>query len=405
MVTPAEALDAHFRELLDSDAPTSRPEPVEAVSDGGSVGVCPRPGDQPAAGLRCPRAAGGRAGLLHHRLRRPREQRAGGAGAAAAPIRRCCTTAPAAFYCARAAQVPGSTPIRDVLQGADGVWPPSRSPAGGTRCSATRRWRSSRRPRPSPPTCRARSGWPSRCTGHAGSASTPRVARRRRGGVLLRRRLGQPLHRHRRDQHRAQRRLPRAAGPDPVRLRGQRSGHLGADPDRLDRGRVRIPAGTGRTWRSTAADPVAAWPVITEAVAAGRGTRRPVFLHLRTVRFLGHAGSDAEVGYRRAREIDGRLRPRSAARRRPRVLVAVGASSRRESWRCYDAIREQVDAEAESLLGGDRLGLRRTGDGPAGPPPTRDAGRRAAPEPVAARSAAPSRGPWPRRSTPPSRDL
>ncbi len=33
------------------------------------------------------------------------------------PIRRCCTTDPAAFYFARAQQVPGSTPVRDVLQG------------------------------------------------------------------------------------------------------------------------------------------------------------------------------------------------------------------------------------------------------------------------------------------------
>ena len=31
---------------------------------------------------------------------------------------------------------------------------------------------------------------------------------------------------------------------------------------------------------------------------------RPVFLHLRTVRFLGHAGSDAEISYRTPAEIE-----------------------------------------------------------------------------------------------------
>ena len=34
-----------------------------------------------------------------------------------------------------------------------------------------------------------------------------------------------------------------------------------------------------------------------------RTQRRPAFLHLRTVRYLGHAGSDAELGYRTAEEI------------------------------------------------------------------------------------------------------
>ena len=35
-----------------------------------------------------------------------------------------------------------------------------------------------------------------------------------------------------------------------------------------------------------------------------RAERRPAILHLRTVRFMGHAGSDAEIAYRSRREID-----------------------------------------------------------------------------------------------------
>jgi 2-oxoisovalerate dehydrogenase E1 component len=40
-----------------------------------------------------------------------------------------------------------------------------------------------------------------------------------------------------------------------------------------------------------------------EAVDWVRRRRRPAFLHLQTVRYLGHAGSDAELGYRTAEEI------------------------------------------------------------------------------------------------------
>src|SRR5918997_1075322 len=53
------------------------------------------------------------------------------------------------------------------------------------------------------------------------------------------------------------------------------------------------------------ADPASARTAIRDAADRVRIERRPVFLHLRTVRFLGHAGSDAEVGYRRPRDIEG----------------------------------------------------------------------------------------------------
>lgn len=43
--------------------------------------------------------------------------------------------------------------------------------------------------------------------------------------------------------------------------------------------------------------------VASRAVAHVRRRRRPALLHLRTVRFLGHAGSDAEISYRSAADI------------------------------------------------------------------------------------------------------
>ena len=53
--------------------------------------------------------------------------------------------------------------------------------------------------------------------------------------------------------------------------------------------------------------------------AVARADRTPVFLHLRTVRFLGHAGSDAEISYRKPIRRRRRLRARPDPRRpRPR---------------------------------------------------------------------------------------
>ncbi|HVU91334.1 MAG TPA: thiamine pyrophosphate-dependent enzyme [Jatrophihabitans sp.] len=50
-------------------------------------------------------------------------------------------------------------------------------------------------------------------------------------------------------------------------------------------------------------DPDAARAAAEEAVALARRRRRPVFLHLRTVRYLSHAGSDVEAAYRTPAEL------------------------------------------------------------------------------------------------------
>jgi 2-oxoisovalerate dehydrogenase E1 component len=55
------------------------------------------------------------------------------------------------------------------------------------------------------------------------------------------------------------------------------------------------------------ADPAAARPAIERAVAVARNRRTPVFLHLRTVRYLGHAGSDVEISYRTPAAVDAEL--------------------------------------------------------------------------------------------------
>jgi 2-oxoisovalerate dehydrogenase E1 component len=101
-------------------------------------------------------------------------------------------------------------------------------------------------------------------------------------------------------------------------------------------------------------DPAAAWPAIEGAVVHVRTRRRPVFLHLRTVRFLGHAGSDAEVGYRTPRAVVADY-ARDPLLGTGRALVAAGWSAGRVLDR-YLAARAGVDAEAGRLRGGRRLG-------------------------------------------------
>jgi len=101
------------------------------------------------------------------------------------------------------------------------------------------------------------------------------------------------------------------------------------------------------------ADPQSAWPVIREAVDRVRDRRRPVFLHLRTVRYLGHAGSDAEISYRKPREIEADY-DRDPLLATARQLLAAGAREQDIATR-YEAIRTAVEEEGERLSGESRL--------------------------------------------------
>jgi 2-oxoisovalerate dehydrogenase E1 component len=92
---------------------------------------------------------------------------------------------------------------------------------------------------------------------------------------------------------------------------------------------------------------------IEGAVRTVREQRRPVFLHLRTVRFLGHAGSDAEIAYRRDRDITADF-ARDPLLPTARELVAAGARPGDVLTR-YSEIRAEIDAEAERLTAGRRL--------------------------------------------------
>ncbi len=101
-------------------------------------------------------------------------------------------------------------------------------------------------------------------------------------------------------------------------------------------------------------DPANAWPAILKAVDFVREQRRPVFLHLRTVRFGGHAGSDAEISYRKPRDIQADY-ARDPLLGTASCLRAVGASSADILAR-YDDIRAEIDDEVDRLRNDRRLG-------------------------------------------------
>ncbi len=84
-----------------------------------------------------------------------------------------------------------------------------------------------------------------------------------------------------------------------------------------------------------------------------RDTRRPAFLHLRVVRFMGHAGSDAELGYRTPELLREEMR-RDPLVGSARALAAAGVASPAEIIGIYEAKRYLVMEAARSLLGSAR---------------------------------------------------
>ncbi len=90
-------------------------------------------------------------------------------------------------------------------------------------------------------------------------------------------------------------------------------------------------------------DPQAARAAAQEAVDTARRRRRPVLLHLRTVRYLSHAGSDVETAYRRAAEL-------SADRDRDPLLALARMIGGAVPGERYEHIRRRITALADDLV-------------------------------------------------------
>ena len=320
-----------------ASGPIARRRPADPIRDGSRLTV--QMADslfdaqlaEPPSRPRRPLAARQGARLLHDRLGRPRGQRGGGRRAPPHRSRRCCTTGRAAStslaprrFARPASSAPGTC--------WPGCWrsPRNRSPAAATRCSGIPSSTSSRRRRPSPRTCRARSVSRSRSTGPGALGLPTRLVRRRDRRLLVRRRQRQPLHRPGCAEHR---RLHARTTASRCRCCSCARTTAGASASRRPSGWVgghaRAPSGHPLRERRRQRSRRCLRHGAASSSTGCATQRRPAVLHLRTVRYLGHAGTDVESGYRSASSIARRPRARPAARHGP----AAGRRRRRHARR------------------------------------------------------------------------
>jgi 2-oxoisovalerate dehydrogenase E1 component len=92
-------------------------------------------------------------------------------------------------------------------------------------------------------------------------------------------------------------------------------------------------------------DPAAVLDVARDLADWVRSERKPAVLHLRTVRYLSHAGADAEIAYRTPQAIRADF-DRDPILGTARWLVASGRRSGEELAGDYEAARERVQAQA-----------------------------------------------------------
>jgi 2-oxoisovalerate dehydrogenase E1 component len=90
------------------------------------------------------------------------------------------------------------------------------------------------------------------------------------------------------------------------------------------------------------------------AVRYVRAERAPAFLHLRTVRLMGHAGSDVELAYRSARQIAADY-PRDPLLHTARLLIGAGVCTGEQVLERYERARDEVRRLAATVADSPRL--------------------------------------------------
>jgi 2-oxoisovalerate dehydrogenase E1 component len=96
------------------------------------------------------------------------------------------------------------------------------------------------------------------------------------------------------------------------------------------------------------------YDVVSDLAGWVRTNRRPAFLHLRTVRFMGHAGTDVESGYRSIASIrDDELRDPILGT--ARLIVGAGLRTPAELFTQVLSTRTVVREQATSMIGGPTL--------------------------------------------------
>lgn len=100
-----------------------------------------------------------------------------------------------------------------------------------------------------------------------------------------------------------------------------------------------------RYFQADGLDLVSAYEIAARAVATCRSLRVPTFLHLKTIRMLGHAGSDVETEYHTIAEIEA-VEARDPLLATARRLLDEGFATTDEIRALYRATGERVRASA-----------------------------------------------------------
>ena len=115
-----------------------------------------------------------------------------------------------------------------------------------------------------------------------------------------------------------------------------------------------------------------------EAERCARALRKPVFLHLRTVRLMGHAGSDLETSYRARTEIEAEANHDPLLHTTRRAIEA-GVMSKEDVEALYETIGAQVRRAMEAACTRPKLTSAAEVIAPLTPPRSRRIARAAKP--------------------------
>ena len=91
------------------------------------------------------------------------------------------------------------------------------------------------------------------------------------------------------------------------------------------------------------------WQKTQLAVKYAREYRKPVFLHMKTVRLFGHAGSDAEIAYRSKAELES-VEAQDPLYHSARILLEHNILSEAQVISLYNGIKERLARIAEEAI-------------------------------------------------------
>ena len=100
--------------------------------------------------------------------------------------------------------------------------------------------------------------------------------------------------------------------------------------------------------------PMAARGAIIDAITTARTQRKPVFLHLKTVRLMGHAGADIESAYKSQSEIEAN-ESRDPLIAMAGQVIESGAMSAQDVIAAYETMRARVSRVAQEAYARPKL--------------------------------------------------